>query len=93
LLTDGGTLEKMLAESQAGQIGDATLSIPSLFHLIAMKLHALKHNAERRHGRDLPDIIGLIQVNHVDVHADSFKTLCLSFGTKDLYDEILEAVP
>jgi len=92
LMTDAGTLEKMLTESQVGKIGDVQFAIPALSHLIAMKLHALKHNFDRRHGRDLPDIVGLVEVNGVDVHTDDFKNLCLSFGTKELYEEIVKAV-
>lgn len=92
LLTDDDTIEKMLEESQIGEIEGVTISIPSLSHLIAMKLHALKHNKARRHGRDLPDIVALVQVNHVEVSAEEFKDLCLTFGTEALYQELVEAI-
>lgn len=85
-------MAKMLAEAQRTEIDGAVFLVPAVTHLIAMKLHAMKHNAERRHARDLPDIVGLVQVNRLDVRTDDFRALCRKFGTPELYDEIVKAV-
>lgn len=91
LLTDARTVGKMLSESLTTKMGGVDFTVPSLSHLIAMKLHALKHNAHRRYERDLPDIVALVRVNNLDVRGDDFKDLCLSFGTPELHRDIVMA--
>ena len=52
---------------------DRTITIPSLMHLIALKLHALKNSPERREEKDMPDILRLIRTHQVDVNTTEFK--------------------
>ena len=47
LVTDG-TFEKLARESRRVQIADAMRPVPSPMHLIALKLHALKHGPASR---------------------------------------------
>jgi len=89
LFVESKTMHLICTEGKTVQTGDAEFVVPSLFHLVAMKLHALKHNRERRQGRDMPDVLALLEANHVDVRAIAFKELCLRFGTSQLYDEIV----
>lgn len=90
LLVEADTLRSIRTEGRTIQTGGAEFVVPSLFHLIAMKLHALKHNRERRQGRDMPDVLALIDANGVDVRGETFKQLCLRFGTSQLYREIVD---
>lgn len=90
LFVEANTMQSIRAEGKTIHTGGAEFVVPSLFHLIAMKLHALKHNRERRHGRDIPDVLALIEINGVDVRGETFKQLCLRFGTSQLYDEIVD---
>ena len=85
------TLRKILKESKEIKIADNKFLVPSLNHLIALKLHSIKYNQKLRMTRDLPDIINLIRINDLDYKDDEFKALCLKFGTDEIYNKILEA--
>ena len=92
MFVDQDTLTKFLKESQEIEIAKQKFLVPSLDHLIALKLHSLKYNQKLRLTRDLPDIINLIRVNDVDFKNNNFKELCLKFGTDEIYNKILEAL-
>ncbi len=89
LFVDKDTVGALLAESRVLEIGKAKFPVPSLNHLIAMKLHALKHNAPRRGAKDTADIVALIEANQLDVRNPEFHALCLKFGDQDLYEQLL----
>jgi hypothetical protein len=92
MFVDQDTLTKILKESQAIEIAKQKFLVPSLDHLIALKLHSIKHNRKLRLTRDLPDIINLIKINEVNFKSKKFKELCLQFGTEEIYGKILEAL-
>lgn len=81
----------MSAQAKELQLSGRKFLVPSLEHLIALKLHAAKQDLEGRDYRDLGDILGLVRDNQVDVRSDPFRELCLKFGTNDLYQMILGA--
>jgi len=86
------TLTKIRKESQEVEIAKQKILVPSLDHLIALKLHSIKHNPKLRLNRDLPDIINLIEINEVNFKNKKFKELCLKFGTNEIYNKILETL-
>ncbi len=92
MFVDQNTLTKILNESTEIQIAKQNFRVPSLNHLIALKLHSIKHNRKLRLIRDLPDIISLIRINELDYKSQNFKDLCLKFGTDEIYTKILEAL-
>ena len=92
MFVEQATLEKILAESQKIKIAKQEFYVPSLDHLIALKLHAIKYNQKIRLSRDLPDIINLIRINKINVQSENFKKLCLKYGTEEIYKKILEIV-
>lgn len=83
------TLDKIIKESKVANIGKQKFLVPSVEHLIALKLHAIKYNPRQREYKDLLDVIDLIKVNKVKVYTNSFKELCLKYGTEELYNKIL----
>ena len=91
LFADEKTLDGILKDAKETEILGTRLKVPSLNHLIAMKLHALKHDQGSREFRDLRDIVEMAKINHVDVQTSDFQNLCLTFGTKEIYQMILEA--
>ncbi len=90
MFVDKDTLDKIIKESKQINIAGAKLIVPSLLHLIALKLHAIKYNPKIREYKDLMDIIELIKVNKVAIKSAEFKALCLKYGTEELYNRILE---
>ena len=90
MFVDKETLDKIIKEGKEISIAKQKFIVPSLAHLIALKLHSIKNNPSLRMTKDLPDIIGLIRVNKIDIKSKDFKDLCIKYGTQDLYNEILE---
>ena len=81
----------IMSEGEQLKIAGQKFTVPSLHHLIALKLHAIKNNPKIRLTRDLPDIVNLIRINELNVKNEKFKELCLKYGTEDIYHKILEA--
>ena len=69
----------------------AQLLIPALEHLLALKLHALKHSHAGRFLKDFLDVENLVRVNKVDLRSDAVRHLFLKYGTIELYEKISRA--
>ena len=72
--------------------GQHEVLAPSIEHLIAMKLHAMKQGAPARRLRDLLDIITLVRQGRVDVGGDDFKQLCERYGSQEIHAEIVKTL-
>ena len=91
LNVEQATFEQIQKQSKKIKIKGHELLIPSIFHLIALKLHAIKNNKQRELG-DLPDILEIMKINRVNPATDEFKNLCLKFGTVEIYTKILDGL-
>lgn len=89
MFVDIDTLNKIIKEAEKVTIAEQKFIVPSLNHLIALKLHAIKYNPGREY-KDLMDIIELIKVNRANIKTDEFKQLCFKYGTEGLYNKILD---
>jgi predicted nucleotidyltransferase len=85
------TFARMLREAKPAEIEGASVSVPSLEHLLALKLHALKHGRGLRNLKDMDDVIRLALANRVDLHSESFRLLVEKHGDKEIYERILRA--
>lgn len=92
MFVDKETIDKIVNEGKEICIAKYKFIIPSLNHLIALKLHSLKNNYKIRQYKDFPDIINLIRINKVDYKSKEFKELCLKYGTQEIYNKILESM-
>ncbi|MFH1360858.1 MAG: nucleotidyl transferase AbiEii/AbiGii toxin family protein [Candidatus Omnitrophota bacterium] len=92
MFVDRSTLDKIIKKAQPLTIAGQKFLVPSLNHLIALKLHSIKNNEKLRLLKDLPDIVSLIRKNEVNVESKEFKDLCLKYGTEGLYQKICEAI-
>ena len=92
MFVDKDTLDKIIKEGKQISIAGENFIVPSLNHLIALKLHAIKYNPKIREYRDLADIMELIRINKIDVKDTEFKNLCLKYGTDQLYNKIVEKI-
>lgn len=93
LFSDRKTVTEMLKEAQQGTIHGEKFKVPSLNHLLAMKLHALKHSTGERDYKDLLDVMDLVTRNRIDVKSESFRNFCLKYGTPEVYRKIKELSP
>lgn len=92
LFIEPETLAKIVRESGLTRIGDSEFRVPSLDHLIAMKLHALKSSQRHRWRKDFPDILALIDANDMDVRHEGFQSLCQRFGPEGIAEQIAEGL-
>ena len=92
MFVDEETLAQIKKSGREIEISGKLFFIPSLDHLIALKLHAIRYNYKIRLTKDLPDIINLVRINKIDVKNAEFKELCLEYGTEDIYRKIVEAI-
>lgn len=83
------TLDKMMPDSKPFSTEEAEYRVPSLIHLIALKLHAIRNDPKRRE-RDLGDIAELIRLNAKEISRDELKETCLRFGPVELADAVVE---
>ena len=92
MFVDNETLDKIIKEGKETNIAGVKFIVPSLYHLIALKLHAIKYNPKIREYKDIADIIALIKVNKLKAKNNEFNKLCLKYGTEEIYHKILEGV-
>jgi hypothetical protein len=85
------TFGKMHAASQEAEIQDVAVRVLCVEHLLALKLHALKHSHPRRELKDLLDVVNLIETNRIDIHGKTFKELCDRYGSEKIRDKIIAA--
>ena len=82
--------EKIMEDGKEIEVVGEKLIVPSVNHLIALKLHAIRHSQKNRIWKDLPDVIRLIKMNGIDCKNKGFKDLCLKYGTSKIYQTILK---
>lgn len=89
MLVNPATFQKMIDSSEAGTLEGIAVIMPSLLHLLAMKLHALKNARGIRTLKDMNDVVNLLVNNRVDVRAEQFRQLALKHGTSEIYEKLV----
>ncbi len=82
------TFEKIWPAAQPFQMAGLELKVPSLPHLIALKLHAAKN--EHRSLKDIGDIRELLTINPHALKPTELQALCDRFGTPALAQHLKE---
>jgi len=90
VMVDDSTRDRIISDGKEVKVVGERLTVPSVDHLITLKLHAIKNNKKNRMWKDMPDIIRLIQANNVDCESEAFKRACLKYGDVDIYKTILK---
>lgn len=75
MLVDMVTFAKLAAGAPLVTMEGAAVRIPSLPHLIALKLHALREGALHRHTRDFGDVFELALINELDLAAPEYAAI------------------
>jgi hypothetical protein len=92
MMVNGATFEGMWQGALQKKIAEQNVRIPSLDHLLALKLHVLKQNQGHRAVKDLDDVIQLVLVNRLDVGDEHYKRLFSKYGTTQLNEQVRRAV-
>lgn len=92
LFVDLKTFDSMWHSGKDTTLSGRKFRMPSLLHLIALKLHAIKKGSKDRAWKDLPDIINLIKANRIDISASDFEDICLKYGPDGILQKIRELI-
>lgn len=68
------------------------LRIPTVEHLLALKLHALKYGHVGRYLKDYLDIEGLLRANKLDPRQPKIRDLFLKYGNLDVYEKVCQTL-
>jgi len=88
MLVQETTFGPMFAAGKDANLYGVNTRVPSLEHLLALKLHALKNTRSRRYLKDFLDVENLMGINHLDVKSQAVRELFAKYGTDDLYEKI-----
>jgi hypothetical protein len=91
MLASAETFAGMWGEAGKARVESVTVRIPSLRHLLALKLHVLKQDLGHRAVKDMNDVVQLVDLNGLDVRAGEFRQLCLRYGNGSLYEKLVSA--
>jgi predicted nucleotidyltransferase len=91
MLVGEPTFRQMIERSLEVEMYGTHVRIPVIEHLIALKLHALKHGHVGRFMKDFLDVENLVRAHHLDLHADPIRRLFLKYGNPELYERISHA--
>lgn len=82
------SFEKMWDQRVDMGFGETTASVVCLDHLLALKLHALKHTQPHRTSKDMDDVEWLARRNDLDLESERYRELFLKYGTDEIYGAI-----
>ena len=83
------TFAQMWAASVEKEFNGACAKTPSLDHLLALKLHALKQKMAHRTSKDAEDVELLVRRNGLDISQPWYEQLFLKYGTREIYETFL----
>ena len=81
----------MVNESQGTVIDGVKVHIPSVKHMIALKLHALKSRQLHREAKDFEDLVQLIKIAKIDPNTEEFRQFVEKYGIMELEMEIRQS--
>ncbi len=87
MFVGNATFEGMFGASKKTSLGPVEARIPSLPHLIALKLHVLRQGLAHRVLGDLDDVIQLVLVNAIDLDQAEWRELFEKYGSQELYEK------
>lgn len=82
------TFKPILAAGIKTEMFGVDVIVPALEHLLALKLHALKHGHLERYLKDYLDVENLVRVNRVDLQSEKVRRLFEKYGTMELYEKV-----
>lgn len=88
MVVSDDSFAKLAADAQDAHYEDSVSKVVSLWHLLALKCHAIKHGHPGRVEKDVDDVLRLIEVNRLDVNSDKLRETVLTHGIPELYDKL-----
>ena len=88
MLVQQATFESMRHAAIEMDLYGARVLIPAVEHLLALKLHALKHGHIERYLKDYLDAEGLIRIHRIDLRSERIRQMFEKHGTMELYEKL-----
>jgi predicted nucleotidyltransferase len=82
------TFQPMFAASREVDLYGTRARVPSLEHLLALKIHSLKNTRLHRFLKDFLDVENLVRINKLDIKSENLRQLFLKYGTVELYEKV-----
>ena len=92
MLVQDATFDPIFASGVEVEMYDTKVKIPGLEHLLALKLHALKHGHIGRYSKDFLDVEGMVRANKLDLNSENIRRIFLKYGTVKIYEQISRSV-
>ncbi len=89
LISDQQTVGKLIDSGKKIYIAGEPFVVPSIKHLIAMKLHSISGN-KKRELKDFPDVVQLMTANGIDPEKKDIKKMFRKYNVMDLYERIIK---
>ena len=89
MFLDPTTFDRLLAAGFDFPFDGVPLRVPSLIHVIAMKLQGVKNEPHLEIG-EFPKILALLRANSDAWKSDDLLEACNRFGPPEIYDRLLE---
>ena len=89
MFVDDPTFEQMWQASGEREFGGSRARIPSLDHLLALKLHALKQAPPHRTSKDAQDVEILVRRNGLNLSEPRYEQLFVKYGNREIYETFL----
>jgi hypothetical protein len=86
MLVNAPTFAKLAAGARSVQCLGVETRVPCAEHLIALKLHALRHGPAHRESKDFLDILTLVRAANLDVNSPALQATFDRYGTPELYE-------
>ena len=91
LFFDPTTFGQLYAGSIEFTFGPFTLRVPSLMHVISMRLQSMKNERERE-AVELPDVVALLRANPGRWNPQEVEAACRRFGPTGIYARLSERI-
>jgi hypothetical protein len=82
------TFDQFWKAREAKEFGTSVAEVPSLDHLLALKLHVLKQGLGHRTFKDAQDVEMLARRNKLNLDEERYEKLFLKHGTREIYETI-----
>lgn len=92
MFVDDSTFEQFWLASESRDFGGGQARIPSLEHLLALKLHVLKQALPHRTSKDAEDVEILVRRNGINLSEPRYEQLFLKYANREIYETIKRIV-
>ncbi len=93
MLVPPETFGRLLAAAKPATLEGVAVVVPSLAHLLALKIHALKHGRGLRTLKDMTGVAQLLSVNRIDPKAEWLRELFEKHDDMQLYERVIRLFP